>query len=185
MAVGYLNERTQKVINKAVKRSSTFTIKEVAAELSVSTRTVYNELEKANDWLRGKKLPEIQIVRGKICPFSEEDRELLTELEKEEQKETEYIFTPSERIRIIVCQIIVSGEPIYVENLMNSCQVSRNTIFADLKEVAKKLKKYDLDDVIKKNIRKRYNTTLKIKSNIISIIGEVEYEKLEEKWRAK
>lgn len=44
---------------------------------------------------------------------------------------------------------------------------------------------YDLDDVIKKNIRKRYNTTLKIKSNIISIIGEVEYEKLEEKWRAK
>ena len=53
------------------------------------------------------------------------------------------------------------------------------------KRFEEKLKKYDLDDVIKKNIRKRYNTTLKIKSNIISIIGEVEYEKLEEKWRAK
>lgn len=145
MAVGYLNERTQKVINMAVKRSSTFTIKEVAAELSVSTRTVYNELEKANDWLRGKKLPEIQIVRGKICPFSEEDRELLTELEKEEQKETEYIFTPSERIRIIVCQIIVSGEPIYVENLMNSCQVSRNTIFADLQSVISQLNTFQLN----------------------------------------
>ena len=51
------------------------------------------------------------------------------------------------------------------------------------KRFEEKLKKYDLDDVIKKNIRKRYNTTLKIKSNIISIIGEVEYEKLEEKWR--
>ena len=53
------------------------------------------------------------------------------------------------------------------------------------KRFEEKLKKYDLDDVIKKNIRKRYNTTLKIKSNITSIIGEVEYEKLEEKWRAK
>lgn len=48
-----------------------------------------------------------------------------------------------------------------------------------------KLKEYALDENAKKNIWKRYNTTLKIKSNIISIIGEVEYEKLEEKWRGK
>lgn len=145
MAVGYLNERTQKVINMAVKRSSTFTIKEVAAELEVSTRTVYNELEKANDWLRGKKLPEIQIVRGKIYPFSEDDRKALEEQEEEKlEKETEYIFTPSERIRMIVCQIIVSREPVYVENLMNSCQVSRNTIFADLQSVISQLNTFQL-----------------------------------------
>ena len=48
-----------------------------------------------------------------------------------------------------------------------------------------KFKEYALDENAKKNILKKYNTTLKIKSNIISIIGEVEYEKLEEKWRGK
>ena len=32
---------------------------------------------------------------------------------------------------------------------------------------------------------KKYNTTLKIKSNIISIIGKDEYEKLENKWRGE
>ncbi|WP_455538887.1 DVU_1551 family NTP transferase [Terrisporobacter sp.] len=53
------------------------------------------------------------------------------------------------------------------------------------KRFAEKIKKYDADDAIKKNILKKYNTTLKIKSNIISIIGEVEYDKLEEKWRGK
>ena len=51
MAVGYLNERTQKVINMVLKRSDALSIKEMAAELSVSTRTVYNELERANGWL--------------------------------------------------------------------------------------------------------------------------------------
>ena len=48
-----------------------------------------------------------------------------------------------------------------------------------------KFKEYALDENAKKNILKKYNTTLKIKSNLISIIGEVEYEKLEEKWRGK
>ena len=54
MAVGYLNERTQKVINMMSKRSSALSIKEMANELGVSTRTVYNELDRANDWLKMK-----------------------------------------------------------------------------------------------------------------------------------
>lgn len=48
MAVGYLNERTQKIITMILKGSSELTIKEIAAELSVSVRTVYNELDKAD-----------------------------------------------------------------------------------------------------------------------------------------
>ena len=59
MAVGYLNERTQKIINMLLKQNSIFSIKEIAVEFSVSTRTIYNELDKANDWLKTKKLPEM------------------------------------------------------------------------------------------------------------------------------
>ncbi|MCC3862886.1 NTP transferase domain-containing protein [Terrisporobacter petrolearius] len=46
-----------------------------------------------------------------------------------------------------------------------------------------KLNKYKNDKEIKKNIIRKYQITLKIKSNIISIIGKNEYEKLENKWR--
>lgn len=76
--------------------------------------------------------------------------------------------------------------------------ISENTIlyFADKliiedkfvgieKRFKEKINKYELNDTIKKNILKKYNTALKIKSNIISIIGEQEYKKLEEKWRGK
>ena len=145
MAVGYLNERTQKVINMVLKRSDALSIKEMAAELSVSTRTVYNELERANGWLDMKELPRLEVVRGKIQPFSEQEKVQFELVFNEEQPKDDYIFTPSERTKIIICQIISSGNAVYVEELMNSCQVSRNTIFADLQAVIAQLYSYKLE----------------------------------------
>lgn len=145
MAIGYLNERTQKLINMVQKRSSALNIKEIAAELSVSARTIYNELDKANSWLAMKNLPEIRIVRGMVQPFSAEERVLVESAMQEEQDAENYIFTPTERIRMIVCQMIVSREPIYVEDLMNVCMVSRNTIFTDLQAVISQLYSYQLE----------------------------------------
>lgn len=56
--------------------------------------------------------------------------------------------------------------------------------FVDLnKRFEEKLNKYKDDEEIQENIMKKYKITLKIKSNIISIIGMDEYEKLENKWR--
>lgn len=145
MAVGYLNERTQKVINMILKRSSALSIREIAAELEVSTRTIYNELDKANSWLVMKKLPELQVVRGNVQPFSEDEKSRFESVIEVEEPQDDYIFTPSERTKIIVCQIISSGKGVYVEDLMNICMVSRNTIFADLQAVISQLYSYQLE----------------------------------------
>ena len=53
------------------------------------------------------------------------------------------------------------------------------------KRFEEKLNKHEINKEIKKNIIDKYETTLKIKSNIISIIGRNEYEKWEHKWRGK
>lgn len=145
MAVGYLNERTQKVINMMSKRSSALSIKEMANELGVSTRTVYNELDRANDWLKTKELPCLQVVRGYVQPFSAEETARIESTVGLEKSQDDYIFTPSERTKIIICQIISSGNAVYVEELMKSCQVSRNTIFADLQAVIAQLYSYKLE----------------------------------------
>lgn len=145
MAVGYLNERTQKVINMMSKRSSALSIKEMANELGVSTRTVYNELDRANDWLKTKELPCLQVVRGYVQPFSAEETARIESTVGLEKSQDDYIFTPSERTKIIICQIISSRNAVYVEELMKSCQVSRNTIFADLQAVIAQLYSYKLE----------------------------------------
>ncbi|MBS6558744.1 MAG: PRD domain-containing protein [Clostridiales bacterium] len=144
MAVGYLNERTRKMINMILNRSRELSIKEIAMELSVSTRTVYNELDKANNWLNMKSLPSIQVVRGKVQTFTEKEKNAFESAMQMEQPQGDYIFTPSERIKIIICQIIVSRTPVYVEDLMNICLVSRNTIFSDLQVVIAQLYTYQL-----------------------------------------
>lgn len=56
--------------------------------------------------------------------------------------------------------------------------------FSDLdKRFNEKLNKFKDNEEIQENIMRKYETTLKIKSNIISIIGRNEYENLENKWR--
>ena len=144
MGLNYLNERTNRMIQILLKRSSVITIKEIAEELSVSTRTVYNELTKANDWINEKGLAEIHIVRGKVHPFTDEEKQILEEEMNDENQQDDYIFTPKERTKMIVCQIITSRYPVYVEDLMESCHVSRNTIFADLQAVISQLTTYHL-----------------------------------------
>lgn len=49
----------------------------------------------------------------------------------------------------------------------------------------KNLNKYKDNKKIQENIMKKYETALKIKSNIISMIGKNEYENLENKWRGE
>lgn len=145
MSIGYLNERTAKMIHMLVKGSSVMTIKEVAAGMEVSTRTIYNELEKANDWLGTKELPKIEVIRGKIQVFSEQEKHQIEEAMEIKELANDYIFTPTERMQMIICQIVLAKEPIYIEDLMNSCQVSRNTIFTDLQSVIIQLSGYHLE----------------------------------------
>lgn len=145
MSIGYLNERTAKMINMLIKGSSIVTIKEVAGSMEVSTRTIYNELDKANDWLKMKKLPKIEVIRGKIQVFSEEEKRMIEEALEIKQPVDDYIFTPTERMQMIICQIILSKESIYIEDLMNACMVSRNTIFTDLQSVIIQLSTYHLE----------------------------------------
>lgn len=58
--------------------------------------------------------------------------------------------------------------------------------FVDLdKRFQDKLNKYINNKVIQQNIMKKYKISLKIKSNIISIIGINEYKKLENKWKGE
>ena len=145
MAIGYLNERTRELIEMIIKGSSVLSIKEIALQMSVSTRTIYNELDKANSWLSMEKLPQIEVIRGKVQLFSAEEAAQIEAVLEKDQPTDNYIFTPTERSQMIICQIILSKEPVYIENLMNACLVSRNTIFTDLQAVISQLAVYQLE----------------------------------------
>lgn len=150
MAFGYLNERTRTILTMILRRNTPVSIREIAGELSLSTRTIYNELDRTAEYLRAEKLPALEVIRGKVQPFSGENREAIEAVLEEGTERDDYIFTPTERIRMIICQIISSVKPVLIEELTESCLVSRNTIFTDLQAVITQLHTYGLELVYEK-----------------------------------
>ncbi len=108
-------------------------LKEIAEKMSVSRRSVYYDICSINDWLDANKLPSLKIVRGRGILISEDEKNAINELSSAVKSNRDYVFLPSERVKIIVCCIISSRTPVYVEQLPDACQVSRNTVFSDIR----------------------------------------------------
>ncbi|MCD8007890.1 MAG: BglG family transcription antiterminator, partial [Clostridiales bacterium] len=125
-------------------QSEYISMNQLAQALNVSRRTVYYDLEKINLWLKQAQLPELEIVREKGVFISHSRRKKIQRLLETDTQEQIYIFSPTERVKCIICQVIYSPEPVYLEQLTDCLEVSRNTVFTDLKEVTRTLKQYGL-----------------------------------------
>lgn len=125
-------------------QSKYITLDQIAAEMKVSKRTVYYDICKINLWLEQVNLPVLKVIREKGLLIPHGERESIQKVLDSDKHEQIYIFSPTERVKIIICCIIYQKKPIYLEELMDCCQVSRNTIFNDLKEVSNHLNQYDL-----------------------------------------
>jgi transcriptional antiterminator/mannitol/fructose-specific phosphotransferase system IIA component (Ntr-type) len=125
-------------------QSDYVSIQWIAKTMKVSRRTIYYDIEKINLWLKQLDLPRIEVVREKGLFVSHREREQIQTLLLQDTQQSNYTFSPEERAKIIICYMIYAQELIYLEQLTECLEVSRNTIFTDLKEVSKLLEQYEL-----------------------------------------
>lgn len=144
MAMLYINARCRQILNVLLSHADYVSVNAIAKALQVSRRTVYYDIDKINLWLEQARLSHLEIVREKGLYLSQQEREKIQTMLESDSEDQVYIFSPEERIKIIICYVIYAQKAIYMEQFTDCFAVSRNTIFADLKEVTKKLKKYDL-----------------------------------------
>lgn len=140
-----MNERCKKILVMLLQKSDYTPIQKLAAATKVSKRSIYYDICGINEWLEQHKIPELLIERGKGLFIPQGDKQTIERLLQSGNDCHEYIFRPSERIKIIICYIMHSKEPVFIEQLMEACQVSRNTIFGDLQAVVSQLQNYDLN----------------------------------------
>ena len=145
MALLYMSEREKNMIGVLLAQSNYISLNNLAKALDVSRRTVYYDINKVNIWLEQANLPVLEIIREKGIFITKKDKKLIEEYLEANNKENIYIFSPAERFKGIICYVIYSDEPVYLEQLTDCFEVSRNTIFSDLKTVSKQLKQYDLE----------------------------------------
>lgn len=144
MAMLYINARCRQILNVLLSHADYVSVNAIAKALQVSRRTVYYDIDKINLWLEQAGLSHLEIVREKGLYLSQQEREKIQTMLESDSEDQVYIFSPEERIKIIICYVIYAQKAIYMEQVTDCFAVSRNTIFADLKEVTKRLKKYDL-----------------------------------------
>lgn len=145
MSLLYMSQRGKNLLNVLLAQSDYISLNNLAKALDVSRRTVYYDIKKVNIWLEFAKLPALKVVREKGIFIPENDRKkIISYLEADDEKRV-YVFTPAQRCKGIICYIIYTSKLVYLEQLMQCFEVSRNTIFSDLKTVTKQLEKYELE----------------------------------------
>lgn len=144
MALLYINARCKQILNFLLSQNKYITTERIAAEMKVSKRTIYYDICKINLCLEQAGLPALEMVREKGLLIPHGEREAIQNMLESDEHEQIYIFSPEERVKIIICCVIYECEAVYLEQLTDCCEVSRNTIFNDLKEVTDCLKQYGL-----------------------------------------
>ena len=133
MPLFYMSARSKSLLSVLLTQSDYMSLNDLAKTLDVSRRTVYYDISKINIWLEQEGLPALEIVRqkGMFVPYREREK-IWACLETDDEKQV-YIFSPMERCKGMICYIIYSEEPVYIEQLAECFEISRNTVFHDLK----------------------------------------------------
>lgn len=144
MPILYINARCREILRILLDQQEYMTIDRLAKQLGISRRSAYYDLCKINVWLEQAGASKLEIERGHGLLLPSGSRECIQSLLAEQSGEEQYIFSPAERIKLIFLYIVNSPEPVFLEQLIDCCAVSRNTVFHDLKDVTESLKPYDL-----------------------------------------
>lgn len=139
-----INGRSLDILQMLLDSEAYVSVGKIAEIMNVSKRSVYYDIYHINDWLTDHDLPELEIVRKKGIFLDNLKKEKIEKILGESCTDCEYIFSPMERVEIIICSIIYSETPVYIEHLMSYCRVSRNTIFNDLNMVENELDDFEL-----------------------------------------
>lgn len=139
-----LDSRCQDILLYLLYLDEYITIQDLSLEKNISKRSVYYDLCKINDWLQSHDIDSIIVERKKGICLSEKQRQAIIKLLQNVSVNSMYLFSPMERVKIIICTILKRSKPVFIEDFINLCHVSRNTIISDLKVVVTKLQESNL-----------------------------------------
>lgn len=140
-----LDSRCKQILVFLISQERLIPISEVAIALQIPRRTFYYDLYKINDWLETVGMNQITLHGAQGVKLDASQRGLIRQKLASLPESTQYILSPAERIDICLYALLIPTQLILADHLANLCQVSRNTILNDLKQVKQILTSYHLD----------------------------------------
>ncbi|MBF1072500.1 MAG: BglG family transcription antiterminator [Solobacterium sp.] len=136
-------EKSQKdLLYLLLKQEEETSLTKIQSELHISRRTVYYNVNKLNEFLFGFGIDPVNNRRGEGYYLTEEQKKVIREVIEIEQ--SVYNLTPDERVQYLVCWLMYPKEKVFIEDIIAAFDISRNSVFNDLKVVKSAIEKYDL-----------------------------------------
>jgi len=141
-----LDERTFKILKMLLDSNAPIKISEISKTLGVSNRTLRYDLDRIDDFLNDKKLPQLNRKPGLGIEYSPspEKRQLVKDILRELNVNS-YILSKQERVNIILSELLQQKNYITIDYIADKLMVSRSTVLKDLEEIREWLKKYNLN----------------------------------------
>lgn len=109
-------------------------------QLHISRRTLYYVVNKVNEELAYHHLKAIQNKRGQGYFLQDEQKQSIHVLLDEEVPNA--YLQPKQRMYYVICWLMYPQVAIYVEHIMKQLDISRNSVFNDLKQIRLELQQY-------------------------------------------
>ena len=134
--------RQKEFLNILLNTNAPVSISSIQTQMNISKRTIYYIVNKLNDILYHCSLDPIQNARKQGYFIKEEQKEKIQALIRKETSNE--AMRPKERVYYLICWLLYPQSQVYVENIIDEMEISRNSVFSDLKHVKKELESYDL-----------------------------------------
>lgn len=133
-----MDNRLSNLYSLLAKQGKTFEINQLAKRFQVSTRTIYNDINKLNETLAAAGQEIIVIEKARVYYNVENP----AAIEKLLLKNSDFVSSDKliRRIRILE-EILLSTAIFSTEDLLKKTLVSKNTLLSDLQAIRKKLEK--------------------------------------------
>lgn len=143
--------RQKSILQDICSSSDYITISKIAKHINVSTRTILREMDEIEKWLEYYGVSLDKKTRfGIRIDGDEEDRGFIMDMLLEEQGRN--IYTPEERQKIIIIELLKNQEPVKLYNFSNLLNVADATISNDLDKIEEWLRNNELQLIRKPGI---------------------------------
>lgn len=111
-------------------------------QLDISRRTVYYIVNKINDIFYELRMEPINNKRGHGYYLTADQKKVVDSILHSDR--TLQNLSPDERVHYLICWMMYPKTNIHIENIMELFDISRNSVFNDLKDLKSEIEKYDV-----------------------------------------
>lgn len=136
-------EKAQKdLLYLLLEQAAAIPLETIQDELNVGRRTVYYCVNKLNEVLFEVGIEPVNNKRGEGYYLTKQQKEEIREVIRFDQPL--HNLSPEERVQYLVCWLMYPKKPVYIEDIIKAFDISRNSVFNDLKILKSVIEKYDV-----------------------------------------